>query len=89
MGKRLIREPEVCARLGCGKTTLDGKFIKTRRLRWVYPSERYKAAVEDEVDALVDELIAERDAALEAKPAAAELKPTTSKARRQRTHASP
>ena len=71
MGKVLIREPAVCSRLGCGKTTLDEKFIKTGRLRWVYLSERYKAAVEEEVDALVDELIAERDEALEAKPAPA------------------
>jgi hypothetical protein len=36
-----------------------------------YPSERYKAAVEDEVDVLVEEVIAERDAAPEAKPAPA------------------
>lgn len=71
MGKRLIREPEVCTRLACGKTTLNDKFVKTGRLRWVYPAERYKAAVEDEVDALVEEVIAERDAAPEAKPAAA------------------
>ncbi len=63
MGKRLLREPEVCERLGCGATTLEDKFIKTKRLRWVYPSERIKAAVEDEVDALVEQIIAERDAA--------------------------
>lgn len=87
MGKRLIREPEVCARLACGKTTLDEKFIKTGRLRWVYPSERYKAAVEDEVDVLVDELIAERDAALEAKPAAAKDRPRKTTKREANTTA--
>jgi predicted site-specific integrase-resolvase len=52
--KRLIREPAVCDRLGVGPTTLEERYIKTGRLRWVRIGKRIKAAVEDEVDAIVE-----------------------------------
>lgn len=62
MAKWLMREPEVCQTLACGPTTLDEEYVKTGRLRWVYPTKRTKAAVSDEVFALVDEIVRERDA---------------------------
>lgn len=71
MGKKLIREPQVLDLMGIGRTTLDEKYIKTRRLRWVRLGPKIKAMPEDEVYAVIEEEIAARDAAPEAKPAPA------------------
>jgi hypothetical protein len=64
MGRRLLREPEVLARIPVGRTMLEEQFVKTGRLKWCRIGERIKAAPEDEVDRLVDEIVAARDAEL-------------------------
>lgn len=82
--KRLIREPVVCDRLGVSATTLDEKFVKTGRLRWVYPSERVKAALETEVDALIEEIINARNTGTVDRKAATSPTATARKAKRER-----
>jgi hypothetical protein len=57
--KRLLPLDEVQLRLGdISKTTLDEKFVKTKRLRLVSITERRVGVVEAELDELIDELAA-------------------------------
>ena len=63
--RRLLRLKQVYGpqgRIPVGRSMFYDKFVNTGRLRLVPLGERAKAAVEDEVDAIVNEIIAERDA---------------------------
>jgi hypothetical protein len=60
-GRRLVRPKEAQKRLGVGHTKFYKDFINTGRLRLVELGPRSRAAVEDELDALIDEIINERD----------------------------
>jgi hypothetical protein len=66
MGRKLLREPEVLARVGFGRTKFETDFVATGRVKWVRIGERIKALPSDELDQLIDEIVAERDAKLAA-----------------------
>ena len=55
-GRRLVRPKEAQQRLGVGHTKFYADFVNTGRLRLVELGPRSKAAVEDELDALIDRL---------------------------------
>lgn len=58
-GRTLVREPEVLARVGVGRTKFDDDYVKTGRVKWVRIGPRIKALPDDEVDTLVEEIIEE------------------------------
>ena len=60
-GRRLVRPKEAQKRLGVGHTKFYKDFVNTGRLRLVELGPRSKAAVEDELDALIDEIVNARD----------------------------
>jgi hypothetical protein len=60
-GRRLVRPKEAQRRLGVGHTKFYKDFVNTGRLRLVELGPRSKAAVEDELDALIDEIVSARD----------------------------
>jgi hypothetical protein len=60
-GRRLVRPKEAQKRLGVGHTKFYKDFVNTGRLRLVELGPRSRAAVEDELDALIDEIINARD----------------------------
>ena len=60
-GRRLVRPKEAQKRLGVGHTKFYKDFVNTGRLWLVELGPRSKAAVEDELDALIDEIVNARD----------------------------
>jgi predicted DNA-binding transcriptional regulator AlpA len=68
MPKRILREPEVCERLGLAKTAVREKYTNTGRLHWLALGEHTKGVLEEELDALIEEIARENRAPL-AQPA--------------------
>jgi predicted DNA-binding transcriptional regulator AlpA len=59
---KMLREPEVLARMGLGRSKFDEAYIKTGRTHWVRaPGERMKRLPESEVDRLIHEDIKAAD----------------------------
>jgi hypothetical protein len=59
--RNLISLAEAMARLNCKHTKFYDDYVNTGRLKLVKLGPQKKAAVEDEVDALIEEMIAARE----------------------------
>jgi predicted DNA-binding transcriptional regulator AlpA len=58
-GKRLLRRPQVLAKMGIGKTKLYDDYVATGRLPATHLSPRVVVYLEEHVDRLIDEIIDE------------------------------
>jgi predicted DNA-binding transcriptional regulator AlpA len=57
---RLLKEAEVLARVGMGRTKFYQEFVQTGRFRWVYIGPHSKRGLESEVDQLIADLAQQR-----------------------------
>jgi hypothetical protein len=57
---QLLKEHEVLARLGIGKTKFYRDFVLTGKFKWVYIGPHSKRGLDIEVDALIAEIARQR-----------------------------
>jgi hypothetical protein len=57
---QLLKESEVLARLGIGKTKFYKDYVQTGKFRWIYIGRHSKRGLDIEVDALIAEIARQR-----------------------------